>query len=102
MLFRSDKMISGKFRVLMEINQTWDWNSHWTNSKFPDDPEYRTSSQPALVYAADVDTDSSQKEFLMKVIGRSHHSGADGNLYSDLNTITTALEIVSEIKVVLK
>lgn len=99
---KTDKMISGKFRVLMEINQTWDWNSHWTNSKFPDDPEYRTSSQPALVYAADVDTDSTQKEYLLKVIGRSHHSGADGKLYSDLDTITTALEIVSEIKVVLK
>lgn len=99
---RTDNPISGKFRVLMEINQSWDWNRHWTNSMFPDDPEYRTSAQPAVVYATEVDAGSSQKVFNLKPIGHSHFSGADGELYPELNTLTTALEIVEEVKLILK
>lgn len=99
---RTDNTISGKFRVLMEINQSWDWNRHWTNSKYPDEPEYKTSAQPAVVYAADVDADSPQKVYELKPIGHSHYAGADGRLYPELNTMTTALEIVEEVKLILK
>jgi hypothetical protein len=90
-----------KFRIYMEINQTWDWNEFWTNSKYPDDSEYKTSCQPALVYAADIDLESSQKVYELKVIGHSHYSGRTGELFSDLSTITTALDIVKDIRVVL-
>jgi hypothetical protein len=91
-----------KFNVLFEINQTWDWNEYWTNSKFPDDEEYKTSCQPALVYSATIDLDSDRKEFPMKVIGHSHYSGKDGNLYTDLGTLTTALQIAESIVVIIK
>lgn len=87
------------FRVMLEINQSWDWNEYWTNNKFPDDKEYKTSSQPALVYSATIDLTNDIKEADMQVIGRSHHSGKDGNLYSDLTTMTTALQIAQSIKV---
>ena len=99
---RTDNSMSGKFRILMEINQTWDWNRHWTNNKFPDEPEYKTSAQPAVIYAAEVDPDSSQKIYVMKAIGHSHYAGADGKLYPELSTLTTALEIVEEVKLILK
>lgn len=99
---RTDKSMPAKFRVLMEINQTWDWNKHWTNGKYPDEPEYKTSAQPAVVYSTEVDTGSSQKEYELKPIGHSHYAGADGKLYTHLNTLTTALKIVEEVKLVLK
>lgn len=86
-----------QFRVLFEINQTWDWNEFWTNNKYPEDEEYKTSCQPALVYAASLDLDDPGKEYPMKIIGRSHHSGANGDLYNDLETLTTALHIAEEI-----
>jgi hypothetical protein len=35
----------------------------------------------------------------MQVIGRSHHSGADGNLYKDIETLTTALQIADKVVV---
>jgi hypothetical protein len=38
----------------------------------------------------------------MQPIGRSHHAGADGKLYNDLETLTTALKIVESVKVVVK
>lgn len=90
-----------RFNLLFEINQTWDWNEYWTNNKYPDDDEYKTSCQPALVYATQIDLSSNQLEYLLKPIGHSHYSGKDGKLYSDLTTLTTALEIASEIRVLL-
>ena len=87
-----------QFRLLFEINQSWDWNDHWTNNKFPGDPHYMSSSQPALVYEVNVDLDSGIGEYELQAIGHSHWSGQNGNLYPDLSTITTALDISSSIK----
>jgi len=91
-----------KFAVYLEINQTWDWNEFWTNAKYPDDTEYKTSCQPALVYMADLNLDSGVKEYTLKVIGHSHYSGLTGELFTDLSTITTALNIIKEAKVEVK
>jgi hypothetical protein len=94
-----DETAVRKFRVMFEINQTWDWNEFWTNDKFPDDAEYKTSCQPALVYAVTIDLDNPREAYVMEMIGRSHHSGASGELYDDLQTLTTALHIAREIVV---
>jgi hypothetical protein len=92
-----DQDPQGPFRVLFEINQTWDWNEYWTNNKFPDDEEYKTSCQPALVYAVTVDPSGSRTSYPMELIGRSHHSGANGELFDDLETMSTALHIAEKI-----
>ncbi len=88
-----------KFNIMMEINQSWDWNNYWHNNKYPDDINYKTSSQPALVYRATIDINKLQPEYKMEVIGHSHWSGANGKLYEDLSTITSALNIVGEVKI---
>jgi len=94
------KNIETPFYVLLEINQPWDWNEHWTNARFPNDKEYKTSAQPAVVYRAKV-TSLEQAEISMKLAGRSHHSGKDGKLYKDTETLTTAKNIVKSVKVIL-
>lgn len=91
-----------KFRLLLEINQPWDSNKYWTNSKSPDDIDYSASLQPALVYEAIIDLDSNQKNYELKVIGHSEPSGKNGDLYTDLSTFTTALNIVKNILVRIK
>ncbi len=90
-----------QFLVFFEINQTWDWNEYWTNNKYPDSEEYKTSCQPALVYKAVVNLDDKQKEYPMRLIGHSHYAGEDGKIYEDVSTFTTALDITEEIKIVL-
>jgi hypothetical protein len=95
---KSGKAAPRKVRICLEINQTWDWNNFWTNDKYPDDPEYRTSSQPALVYSAVIDL-AGKGSYTMQPIGRSSHSGADGKLYTDLGTLTSALRIAEKITV---
>jgi hypothetical protein len=93
----AESTIPAKFRLLVEINQTWDSNKYWTNRKFPDDPDYFTSLQPALVYAVTIDLNSEITEYFLNPIGHSHYSGKDGLLYTDLSTLTTALQIADKI-----
>jgi hypothetical protein len=91
-----------KFSVYLEINQTWDWNEFWTNDKYPDDDDYKTSCQPALVYKTGVDLDEGIKTYEMAVIGHSHYSGKNGELFPDISTITTALNIVKNISITIR
>jgi hypothetical protein len=89
------------FKVLLEINQPWDFNDSWTNNLFPNDDEYKTSGQPAVVYAATINTDSLTTVEL-KPIGHSSYNGQDGKLVNDLSSLTTALNIVEKATVTLK
>jgi hypothetical protein len=96
---KSSESTAREFKLLFEINQSWDWNEYWTNSKYPDDADYKTSSQPAIVYEAVINPDSEKKEYTMAPIGYSHYSGRDGSLTPDLGTLTTALNIAGSITV---
>ena len=91
-----------KFKVLLEVNQAWDSNDYWSNSKFPDDFDYKTSLQPALVYETSIESESMKTEFNLTAIGHSEPSGKTGELFTDLTTITTAKEIFSKILVRIK
>jgi len=86
-----------KFRVFLEVNQTWDWNKYWTNSMYPESFEYKTSCQPSLIYAVTVDTKSSIKDYYLNPVGHGHYDGSNGELYTDLRTLTTAKEIFQNI-----
>lgn len=99
---RSDDTLKGKYKVFFEINQSWDWNNFWTNSKYPDDADYMTSSQPSVIYTAEIDFDNPQRHYILKPVGHGHYSGRHGQLYSDLSTITTALDIVDEVRVAIE
>ncbi len=96
---RTNRMLDESFNVYFEINQSWDWNNFWTNNKYPEDMEYFSSAQPALVYKVLVDPSLAGENFVMQPVGRSHHSGATGDLFDDLHTMTTALEIARSIVV---
>lgn len=93
---------SKKFRVLFEINQAWDSNEFWTNNKFEGDINYFGSLQPALVYAVTVNPEEEETEYFLNPIGHSHPTGANGVLFTDISTLTTAKEIAEKIIVRLK
>lgn len=98
----TDQPLKGKYRIYLEINQSWDWNDFWHNNKYPEDRDYKTSSQPAVIYEALINSEVQGIPVEFKAIGRSHHSGKDGKLYNDLNTLSTALNIVGRCTVTVK
>lgn len=101
LLSKSSEATPLVFKLLLEINQSWDWNEYWTNTMFPEDVNYKTSSQPAIVYEAVIDINSAQREYVMVPVGHSHFSGQDGSLNPDLSTLTTAQQIAKSIRVIL-
>lgn len=96
---KADEKLTGKFRLLMEINQTWDFNNFWTNSKYPNDKNYKASCQPSLIYAVTIDTNNPQEAYYLNPIGHGHYAGQNGKLYTDLSTFTTALQIAKSVKI---
>jgi len=95
------EMLPISFRVLLEVNQPWDWNAYWNNDKYLDEPDYKTSAQPSVVYAVTINLESMQDKFFLNPIGHGHYSGKDGILYTDLSNLTTALEIFTRSYVVI-
>lgn len=98
----ADEELPRTFSVYLEINQNWDWNEYWTNDKFPGDVNYLWSCQPAVVYEAQVDMDQPGRSFSMKPVGHSHWSGTTGELFPDLSTLTTALNIADSVIVTIR
>lgn len=91
-----------KFKVLLEVNQSYDWNYYYTEDKFPDDPIYSGSGQvgqPSLIYETKISLeDFTNKTYrLMELTGHGHYSGKNGKLYKDLTKITTAKKIVDRL-----
>jgi hypothetical protein len=101
LIAKSDKTKKEKFRLLMEINQTWDWNEHWHNNLYPNNINYMSSCQPSLVYAVTIEPNS-EKDYYLNPIGHGHYAGANGELFTDLTSFTTALNIVKKVNVKLK
>ncbi len=90
---------NGKFKLLMEINQPWDWNDYWNTNKYPDDPAYKTSCQPSLIYSVTIDLNSKMKKYYLNPVGHGHYSGKNGLLFTDLSTITSAKNIINKVYV---
>lgn len=94
------KKVDGKVRVRLEINNSFDFNEYYSSDRFPDDATYSGngySAQPSLIYEAIVNLGDVNSIIPMQLIGRGHHSGKDGDVYQDLENMTTALELIDRI-----
>lgn len=87
-----------KIRVLVEINQPWDWNLHWTNDKI-DNEWYRHSAQPSIIYAVAL---TGAKRYDLNPIGYGNPTGETGELFTQLKTLTSAKQIFKEINLRIK
>ena len=98
----ADNHLPLRFKVMLEINQNWDWNEYWTNDRYPDDENYKMSCQPSLVFEADINLKSPKETYPMNPVGHGHYSGKTGELFPDLSSLTTALHIADSIIVSVK
>lgn len=93
-----ENQLPDKFVVLFELNQPFDYNNIWTNSKFGKNSDYITSGQPSLVYAVVVDTKNPVQNYFLNPIGHGSPNGKDGLLYTDLSSLTSAKMISKQIQ----
>ena len=87
-----------RIRVMLEVNASFDWNETYHENAFPDDPIYSGSGyvgQPALLFATPFIDPQEDNILKMSLVGRGHHSGQDGEIYTDLSGITTARDLVA-------
>ena len=91
-----------EFVLLLEVNISLDYNDVYSVNVQEDNPKYnKRSGQPALVYQKDIDL-STPSRYEMKLTGHSNPSGADGSLFTDLSGLTTALQIIESVVVVVE
>ena len=59
----------------------------------------KRSGQPSLIYRAEVNLERPGR-YEMQLIGHAHPAGANGQLFSDLSGVTTALHLIEQAVVV--
>lgn len=97
---RSQNALPEQFKVRFEINQSFDFNAFYSSDRFPDDPVYSGngfSGQPSVIYEAIIDGRNPQGYYPMTLIGHGHHSGANGEIYPDIQALTTAKKLIDRI-----
>ena len=92
--------------IKLEINVAFDDNEYYSEYDFADDEVFHNGTgqlgQPSLIYSAIVDTTDQKSHYVMDIEGHGHHSGQDGEVFTDLSKLTTALQVVEYIVVGLK
>ncbi|MDR2039547.1 MAG: hypothetical protein LBQ60_16615 [Bacteroidales bacterium] len=92
-----------QFVIKIEINHSTDWNDHYPENAKEGNNNYSGgkggSGQPAVIYSATIDLDSNQKQYTATLTGHSSPDGSNGEIYTDLSSLTSALDIVKEITI---
>lgn len=100
---KADRELNSPFKVMLEINQSFDFNEFWTSTRFTGDRNYTASAQPSLIYESEIIDPSNLKDkYFMTVIGHGHFDGSTGQLFPDISGHTTALEIIYSLKLVIR
>lgn len=94
------------FVIKLEINVAFDDNEFYSEFDYPEDEVFHNGTgqlgQPSLVYAVEIDLKNGKNYYLMDAVGHGHHSGRNGNTYSETSTLTTATKIVERIVIGVK
>ena len=98
-LFTSTNVTSN-FVLKIELNVAFDDNEFYSAFDFPDDTVYHSGTgllgQPSIIFGSEIDLNDDHKYYLMRLLGHGHHSGQTGALYSEIETLTTAKQIVEK------
>jgi hypothetical protein len=96
----------GRYTVRAEINHSKDFNEAYPKNTAEGDSNYSGGSsgsgQPSLVWEGALTLGDAPSSVTLETAGHGHPSGASGELFRGLETITTALEIVESIRVEFK
>jgi hypothetical protein len=93
----------GKYIVRAEINHSKDFNEPYRKGLPQDDPNYSGgemgSGQPSVLWEGTLEMGGETASIALEKVGHGHPSGKTGDVYPDLSTVTSALDIVEAIQV---
>lgn len=93
----------GAYVVKAEINQSRDFNEAYGEDLEEEDPNYSGGSwgsgQPSLIWQGLIGIGDGPESVDLSIVGRGHPVGDSGDIYRDLDDITTALSVVESIGV---
>lgn len=89
-----------QYKILLEVNQAWDWNKYWTNVKFENNNSYNHSAQPSLIYSVTINHEDTI--YYLNAIGHGDPKGESGKLFTNLSTLTTPKEIFKTLQITIK
>ena len=88
----------GSYRVLVEINESYDYNRAYPDKLPASDPHNSgVNGQPSLVYAADISLGGDAVQASLVPIGTGSLNGEDGRISPGIDGLDSALSIVSKI-----
>ncbi len=97
---RALKIEPGTYRILVEINSSFDYNEMYPKKKD------NVNGQPSLIYSADFSVQDNgnvtPEELLLQPIGRGDPQGTDGGVVPGTEGLTTALHIVEKVSAEIK
>jgi len=82
----------GTYVVWLEVNRSFDYNELYPKGS-------GVGGQPSVVYSAEVQVGAEACEAVFRPVGTGSVDGTDGEIRPGLDSITTALEIFSSLKV---
>lgn len=95
-----------RLRVYLEVNNSTDFNDHYSEDAPAGSATYSGgpwgSGQPALVYSGVIDlTDdgAAAQRIDLELLGHASPDGSTGEIYQDLDGVTTALDIVEGVSI---
>ncbi|MBI9108061.1 MAG: hypothetical protein JEZ04_15035 [Spirochaetales bacterium] len=90
--------IEGPVRIVAEFNHSMDYNTEYPEDAGTGGADSNVSGQPSVVFSAIVDLrELAPGSVQLNLSGHGSPDGSDGNLYSDLGSLTTALSIVDSV-----
>lgn len=90
--WRSEKALKpGKYAYYIEVNKSRDDNKQHNHSWY--------RGQPSVVWKGDLMIGDQVSTSEARIVGHGHEAGADGNIFPDLSSLTTALELIKSVGV---
>jgi hypothetical protein len=91
------------FKVMIEINVAFDENEYYSEYDFPEDSVYHSGTgllgQPSVIYEAIIRKTDHDRYYVMSLAGHGHHSGSSGELFREMETVSTAKYIIERVVV---
>ncbi|MDF2587562.1 MAG: hypothetical protein K0S41_1403 [Anaerocolumna sp.] len=95
-----------EYVILAEVNMSTDFNEFYPRDAKLGESNYsggnNGSGQPALIYSAKVNnSDLETNHYELELVGHSSADGSNGELFTDMEGITTAKDIIDKIEITL-